>query len=80
MLIRRALTNETDLDGFHALEQQVQTAWMPQALACIAVDLLIGLTEATAKLSPFGKKSTPEELLDDALNIIMFRQMWRGET
>src|ERR1700722_2871258 len=77
-LIRHVLEQQTDLRGFHWLEDCPDRAWLPQALAVIACDLLGELTEATARLSQFGKKSTPEEILAERLHLIKWTQMRRG--
>jgi hypothetical protein len=69
-LIRLAEEAETDLDGFHKLEENPDKSWMPQALAVIAADLLGELTEAVARLSQFGKKATPREILAERVHII----------
>jgi len=78
-LIRHVLDQQTDLRGFHWLEDCPEKAWMPQALAVIACDLLGELTEATARLSQFGKKSTPEEILAERLHLIKWTQMRRAD-
>jgi hypothetical protein len=78
-LIRHVLEQQTDLRGFHWLEDCPEQAWMPQALAVIACDLLGELTEATARLSQFGKKSTPEEILAERLHLIKWTQMRRAD-
>jgi len=48
MLIRHVLDHPHDLDGFHKLEDQVQTSWMPQALAAIAAHLVTHLADASS--------------------------------
>jgi len=78
-LIRHVLEQQTDLRGFHWLEDCPDRAWLPQALAVIACDLLGELTEATARLSQFGKKSTPEEILAERLHLIKWTQMRRAD-
>lgn len=78
-LIRRVWEQETDLDGFHQLKDGPGKAWMTQALAVIACDLLAELTEATARLSPFGKKSTPRRSWPSASTPIRWTQMRRAD-
>jgi hypothetical protein len=43
---------------------------MTQALAVIACDLLGDLTEAQARLSRFGKKDTPREILAERVDMV----------
>jgi hypothetical protein len=69
-LVRQVLEQQTDLAGFHQLEENPDKAWMAQALAVIAGDLLGELTEALARLNQFGKKSTPREILAERIDII----------
>ena len=71
MLIRQVLEHEADLDAFHALEDQIRPAWMPQALACIAAYLVDELAEAQNKVRPDSQKVTPPQMLDEAINLIM---------
>lgn len=60
MLVRHVLEHEHDLDGFHKLERQVQSAWMPQALACLLARLLTELADA--------KSMPPADLLTLIMN------------
>jgi hypothetical protein len=78
-LIRHVWEQQTDLEGFHRIEGGPDKAWMTQALAVIAEDLLGELTEAQAKLSQFGKKSTAQEILAERLHIIRTIQMRRAD-
>jgi hypothetical protein len=79
-LIRHVWEQETDLAGFHELEDGPDKAWMPQALAVIACDLLAEPTEVTARLSQFGKKSTLQEILSERVRLIKREQMRRNAT
>jgi hypothetical protein len=46
----------------------------------IACDLLAELTEVTARLSQFGKKSTLQEILSERVRLIKCEQMRRNAT
>jgi hypothetical protein len=78
-LIRHVFEQQNDLDGFHWLEDGPNKAWMTQALAVIACDLLGELTETHARLSMFPKKSTRREILAERVSIIQQRQMRRAD-
>ena len=78
-LIRAVLERQTDLDAFHVLERGPDHAWMTQALAVIACDLLGELTEAQARLNRFSKKDTPREILAERVDLIRWQQMRRAD-